>query len=82
MGMKKIIKDLETIFKRNRISKSHCEELEDLLKELEKKERKLKSELDYENNKKKRKKLKIELKIVRVQIRKGYRKLEELKNCK
>ncbi|MDX2505258.1 MAG: hypothetical protein QNL62_12400 [Gammaproteobacteria bacterium] len=82
MGINKIKKDLESIFKKDNISKSHCEELEDLLKELEKRQRKLKSELDFEKNKKKRKKLKIDLKIIRVQLRKGYSKLDALKNCK
>ena len=79
MGIYKIIKDLESIFKKDKINKSHYEDLEDLLKELEKKEKKLKSELDAESSKKKRKKLKMELKIVNVQIRKGYSKLKSLK---
>lgn len=79
MGIDKIIKDLESIFKKDKINKSHYEDLEDLLKELEKKEKKLKSELDAESSKKKRKKLKMELKIVNVQIRKGYSKLKSLK---
>ncbi len=81
MGIDKIKKDLESIFKKDKIKKNHCEELRDLLKELEKKERKLKSEIDYEKNKKKRKKLKIDLKIVQVQLRKGYNKFNNLKNC-
>lgn len=79
MGIDKIIKDLESIFKKDKINKSHFEDLGDLLKELERKEKKLKSELDAESSKKKRKKLKMELKIVNVQIRKGYSKLKSLK---
>lgn len=81
MGIHKIIKDLESIFKKDKIKKPHCEELNDLLKELEKKERKLKSEIDSEKNKKKRKKLKIDLKIVQVQLRKGYSKFKSLQGC-
>ncbi|RKZ91183.1 MAG: hypothetical protein DRQ43_10400 [Gammaproteobacteria bacterium] len=81
MGIDKIIKDLESIFKKDKIKKSHCEQLRDLLKELEKKERKLKSEIDFEKNKKKRKKIKIDLKIVQVQLRKGYSKFNSLKDC-
>ena len=81
MGIDKIVKDLESIFKKDKIKKTHCEELADLLKELEKKRNKIKSEIAAESNKKKRKKLKMELKIVRVQIRKGYCKLNALKKC-
>lgn len=81
MGIDKIKKDLESIFNKNKIKKSHCEELRDLLNELERKEKKIKSELDSESSKKKRKKLKIELKIVRVQLRKGYSKIKALKEC-
>lgn len=77
-----IIKDLKSLFKKDKIKKTHCEELTDLLKELEKKERKIKSQLDDKHSKKKRKKLKIALKIVQVQLRKGYFKLNALKNCK
>jgi len=79
MEINKIIKDLKSIFKKDKIKKSHCEALADLLKELEKKEKKIKSELDTESSKKKRKKLKMALKIVRVQLRKGYSKLNALK---
>jgi len=81
MEIKKIIKDLKSIFKKDKIKKSHCEALADLLKELEKNKKKIKSELDTESSKKKRKKLKIALKIVQVQLRKGYSKLNALKNC-
>ncbi len=81
MEINKIIKDLKSIFKKDKIRKPHCEELSDLLKELEKKEKKIKSELDDVSSKKKRKKLKIALKIVQVQLRKGHSKLNDLKNC-
>jgi hypothetical protein len=81
MGIDKIIKDLESMFKKDKIKKPHCEELDDLLKELGKKFNKIKSELAAESSKKKRKKLKMELKILRVQLRKGYSKLNDLKKC-
>lgn len=81
METNKLIKDLKSIFKKDNIRNTHCETLADLLKELEKKERNIKSELDDVSSKKKRKKLKIDLKIVQIQLRKGYSKLKELKNC-
>lgn len=81
MEINKIIKDLKSIFKKDKIKKPHCEALADLLKELEKNKKKIKSELDTESSKKKRKKLKMALKIVQVQLRKGYSKLNALKNC-
>ena len=82
MGIDKIINELELIFKKDKIKKTHCEALADLLKELEKKENKIKVELSAESSKKKRKKLKIELKIVQVQLRKGSSKLNALKKCR
>ena len=56
MSIDKIIKDLQLIFKKDKIKKSHCEELDDLLNELEKKQKKIKTELDSESSNKKRKK--------------------------
>jgi hypothetical protein len=78
MGIDKIIKNIESLFNKNKIKKSHREELKDLLDELEKKYRKLKSEISSEDSKKTRKKLKMELKIVKVQLRKGREKFENL----
>lgn len=82
MRTNKVIKHLKSIFKKENINKSHCETLNDLLGELEKKQSKIKSKIDSESNKKKRKELKMELKIVKVQLRKGYDKRDALKNCK
>jgi hypothetical protein len=81
MEINKIKKYMSSIFKKSKISKSHCEKLGVLLKELEKKEKKIESEIDAESSKKKRKKLKIELKIVKLQLKKGYLKLNTLKEC-
>jgi lipid II:glycine glycyltransferase (peptidoglycan interpeptide bridge formation enzyme) len=80
VGIDKIVKDLESIFNKDKIKKSHRERLDDLLNELEKEQKKLKSEMDSESSKKKRKKLKMELKIVNVQLRKGYSKRDALKD--
>ena len=81
MGIDKILKSLDKLFNKHKIKKSHCEELNDLLTELEKKYIKLKSEIDSESSGKRRKKLKTELKIVKVQLRKGREKLSGLKKC-
>lgn len=81
MGIDKILKNLNKLFDRNKIKKSHCEQLNDLLKELEKKQSKLKSQINSESNGKARKKLKTELKIVKVQLRKGREKLSAIKKC-
>jgi len=81
MGINKILKDLHKLFSKNKIKKSHCEELNDLLQELEKKSKKLKSDIASESSGKARKKLKTELKIVKVQLRKGREKLGSLKKC-
>lgn len=82
MRTDKIIKHLDSIFEKEKINKSHCETLDDLLDELEKKQKRIKSKIDSESNKKKRKELKMELKIVKVQLRKGYDKRDALNNCK
>ena len=82
MGIDKILKDLHKLFNKDKIKKSHYEELNDLLKELEKKYNKLKSEYDSESSGKARKKIKTELKIVKVQLRKGREKLGEIKKTK
>jgi len=79
MGIDKILKNLNKLFNKDKIKKSHCEELNDLLKDLEKKYIKLKSEFDSESSGKARKKLKTELKIVKVQLRKGREKLSNIK---
>lgn len=80
MGIDKILKNIESLFNKNKIKKSHREELSDLLDDLEKKYRKLKSDISSEGSKKCRKKLKTELKIVKVQLRKGREKLAGLKD--
>jgi hypothetical protein len=82
MGTDEIIKSLTSIFEKGKIKKPHCEELQDLLEELNRKRKKIEARIELESSKKKRKKLKIELKIVNVQLRKGYDKLESLKKCK
>ena len=79
MTIDKIIKYLSSIFETSKISKSHYEALLDVLKKLETKEKRIESEIDAESNKQKRKKLNIALKIVKLQLRKGYFKLNTLK---
>jgi hypothetical protein len=79
MGINKILKDLHKLFNKDKIKKSHFEELNELLQELEKKYKKLKSALNSESSGKARKKIKTELKIVKVQLRKGREKLGAIK---
>ena len=79
MGIDKILKYLSSIFKESKITKSHCEALGEILKQLETKEKRIKSEIDTVSSKQKRKKLNLELKIVKLQLRKGYFKLNALK---
>ena len=72
MGIDKVIKNLSSIFKESKITKSHCEVLGEILKQLETKEKRIKSQIDTVSSRQKRKKLNLELKIVKLQLRKGY----------
>lgn len=81
MGTNKIINNIKAIFEQDRIKKPHCEELKSLLEDLKKKQKKIKAKIELESSKKKRKQLKMDLKIVTVQLRKGYSKLDKLKKC-
>ena len=79
MGIDKLLKYLSSIFKESKITKSHCEALGEILKQLETKEKRIKSEIDTVSSRQKRKHLNLELKIVKLQLRKGYFKLNALK---
>ena len=79
MGFKKFIKGVQEIFsnetERTEISRDRIEEL---LSELEKKEKKLNHKLSKEKNHSKRKDLKLKLKIISTQRNKGMALLEEM----
>jgi uncharacterized protein (DUF4415 family) len=72
MGLSKLIKNLQKSLA-SEADKKHAsrERIEELLDQLEKKEKKLKSKLAKEKNPKKRKELKLQTKIVSTQRKKG-----------
>ena len=79
MGFKKLIKNVQQVLsndvERTRTSR---ERIEELLGELEKKEKKLNHKLSEENNPKKRRDIKLKLKIIAVQKDKGGNLLHEM----
>ena len=79
MGFNKLIKSLQKIIG-TEADKKHAsrERIEELLDQLENKEKKLKSKLAKEKNPKKRKKLKLQTKIVSTQLKKGKAFLHKL----
>jgi predicted nuclease with TOPRIM domain len=79
MGLNKLIKRLqETISNDTDTIQTSSERLEELLGEIEAKEKKLKHKLSKETNAKKRKDLKLQLKIASTQLKKGRARLHEL----
>jgi len=81
MSIEKLIKKLSNYLNgKKKTIKEHCDDIHDLIKELEQKRDKLKSKLDKENSKSKRKQLKIELKIIKVELSKAEEKLTSLKH--
>ena len=79
MATNKLIKSLQKIL-RTEADKKHAsrERIDELLDQLEKKEKKLKSKLAKEKNPKKRKQLKLQTKIVSTQRKKGKAFLHKL----
>jgi predicted nucleic acid-binding Zn-ribbon protein len=79
MGFKKLIKNVQEIFstetERTKVSR---ERIEELLGELEEKEKKLNHKLSEEDDSKKRKDLKLKLKIISTQRNKGMALLDEM----
>jgi len=79
MGLNKLIKHLqETLSDGTDKNHTSCERIEELLGEIEAKEKKLKQKLSEETNTKKRKDLKLQLKIASTQLKKGMARLHEL----
>lgn len=60
-----------------------CSRIDELLEQLEKKKKKLKKKLQHEPNATKRKRIKTNLKIVSLQLKKGNKRRDKLKDkCK
>ena len=72
MGFKKLIKNVQEIFSTEaERTEASRERIEELLGELEEKEKKLNHKLSEEDDSKKRKDLKLKLKIIATQRNKG-----------
>jgi predicted nucleic acid-binding Zn-ribbon protein len=82
MGLNKLIKRLqETLSDGTDKNNTSSERIEELLGEIEAKEKKLKQKLSEETNTKKRKDLKLQLKIASTQLKKGKARLHELEKA-
>jgi predicted nucleic acid-binding Zn-ribbon protein len=79
MGFKKLIKNVQEIFStETERTEASRERIEELLGELEEKEKKLNHKLSEEDDSKKRKDLKLKLKIISTQRNKGMALLDEM----
>jgi hypothetical protein len=83
MGTKKLLKKLgKYLDNADMDDHEHCDQLDELLDKIRKKEQKLKSKLEGERDPEERKHLKTELKIVALQLKRGMARREELgKQC-
>ncbi len=85
MSLDKILKKLTKNLKQGEKQSANmrCDRIDALLEKLEAKKKKLESQASSELNKSKRKKLKLELRIASVELKKGLKRRQELKNqCK
>jgi 23S rRNA C2498 (ribose-2'-O)-methylase RlmM len=79
MGFKKFIKSVQEIYSsESERTVASRDRIEELLGELEKKEKKLNHKLSEENDSKKRKDLKLKLKIISTQRNKGMALLDKM----
>ena len=79
MGFKKFIKSVQEIFSsETERTEASRDRIEELLSELEQKEKKLNHKLSEENDSKKRKDLKLKLKIISTQRNKGMALLDKM----
>lgn len=79
MKLSKIVKHLGRCLKKNGASNAErCEDLDDLISELKKKERKNEKALASEKGSLERKQLKLEHKIISVELRKAKQRRNEL----
>lgn len=84
MGIEKLLETLNDYLQRGEKKKSlHCDRIDELLTKLEEKKKKLEIKMEDEKNKIKKKRLRTELKIVSAQMKKAYKRRQELdKKCK
>lgn len=84
MGIEKLIDSLNGYLKKGEKKKIiQCDRIDELLSKLEEKKKNLKKKLNDESNPTKKKRLSTELKIVTLQLKKGYKRRNELKDkCK
>ncbi len=84
MGIEKLIDSLNDYLRKGEKKKIiQCDRIDDLLSKLEEKKKNFKKKLDDESNPTKKKRLSTELKIVTLQLKKGYKRRNELKDkCK
>jgi uncharacterized protein YgiM (DUF1202 family) len=84
MGIEKLLKNLNDYLEKGEKKKiAHCDRIDGLLVKLEEKKRKLEKKLAAEDNATKKKRLMTEVKIVTLQLKKGYKRREELsEKCK
>ncbi len=84
MKIKTLLDNLNVYLKKGEKEKSiQCDRIDELLGKLEEKKKKLQKKLGDESNNTKKKRLSTELKIVTLQLKKGLKRREELKNkCK
>ena len=83
MGLKKLLDNLNEYLNRGEKSNSTpCGKIDKLLEKLEEKKKKLEKKHREEKNNSKKKRLKTELKIVALQLKKGYKRRNNLKSCK
>ncbi len=84
MGIEKLLDSLNGYLKKAEKKKTaQCDQIDALLKKLKEKKKKLEKKWSNENNSTKKKRLSTELKIVTLQLKKGNKRRDELKNkCK
>lgn len=84
MNINKLVETLnDYLTATGRKKRVQCSRIDELLEKLEKKKIKLKNKLQHESDNTKRKRLKTNLKIVSLQLKKGNKRRDKLKEkCK
>jgi hypothetical protein len=84
MGIEKLLKQLQEYLNKEEKKKvAHCDRIDRLLEKLEEKKKKLEKKLAAESNSTKQKRLLTDLKVVKLQLKNGHKRREELsEKCK
>ena len=84
MGLEKLLQNLNNYLQRGEKSNSiRCERIDNLLAKLEEKKKKLEKKLLEQKTPAKKRRLKTDIKIVTLQLKKGYKRRDKLKEkCK